>query len=57
VAGYRLSFLISAGIILLAGLLVAALMHPRAERDPRLHEAAAADSAHVTVAECQLRQC
>jgi EmrB/QacA subfamily drug resistance transporter len=56
VAGYQLSFLISAGIIVLAGLLVAALMHPRAERDPRLHEAAAAASPAVTVAECQLRR-
>ncbi len=57
VAGYQLSFLISAGIILLAVMIVAALMHPRAERVPGLHEAAQAGSPPATVAECQLRKC
>ena len=55
VAGYQLSFLIAAGIMLLAGLIVASMMRPRATRDPGLHEAAA--TSQVTLAECQLRKC
>jgi EmrB/QacA subfamily drug resistance transporter len=55
VAGYQLSFLIAAGVMLLAGLIVASMMRPRATRDPGLHEAAA--TSQVTLAECQLRKC
>jgi len=55
VAGYQLSFLIAAGIMLLAGLIVASMMRPRATRDFGLHEAAA--TSQVTLAECQLRKC
>jgi EmrB/QacA subfamily drug resistance transporter len=57
VAGYRLSFDIAACIMLLAGLVVGTLMHPRAARDPALHEAVAADAPPATLAECQLRRC
>ncbi len=56
-AGYRLSFQIAAGVIVLAGLLVAIQMRPRAKRDPRLHEPAAGGTPQVTLAECQLRNC
>jgi EmrB/QacA subfamily drug resistance transporter len=57
VAGYQLSFLIAAGITVLAGLAVAVLMRPRAARDPLLHEAAAAGPPPVALAESQLRKC
>jgi EmrB/QacA subfamily drug resistance transporter len=57
VAGYQLSFLIATGISVLAGLLVAVLMRPRAARDPVLHEAAAAGAPSPALAECQLRKC
>jgi EmrB/QacA subfamily drug resistance transporter len=56
-AGYRLSFIIAACIILLAGLVVATLMHPRVARDPLLHDAAPADAPQATLAESQLRKC
>jgi MFS family permease len=57
VAGYRLSFLIAAVIMVLAGLIVAIQMHPRAARDAGLHEPAPAGPPPATLAESQLRQC
>jgi EmrB/QacA subfamily drug resistance transporter len=57
VAGYRLSFLIAAGIVVLAGLTVAVQMRPRrTARHPVLHRAAAA-APTVSLAESQLRNC
>jgi len=56
VAGYRLSFLISAGIIVLAALLVTVQMHPRRERVASLHQKSDGTPA-VTLAESQLRKC
>jgi EmrB/QacA subfamily drug resistance transporter len=56
VAGYRLSFLIAAGMIVLAGLVVATLMHPARAHDPALHEAAPAGPPPATLAESQLRK-
>jgi MFS family permease len=41
VAGYRLSFLIAAGIALLAAAVVAGQMRPRVQQHPDLHEVAA----------------
>jgi hypothetical protein len=57
VAGYRLSFQIAAGIIVLAAVIVAVQMRPRkSAREPVLHEAAHATPA-VSAAETQLRNC
>jgi hypothetical protein len=59
VAGYRLSFLIAAAIMLLAGLIVALQMRPRGNvRHPVLHQPAAANTPlPVQLAETQLRNC
>jgi hypothetical protein len=57
VAGYRLSFLIAAGFIVLAGLVVATQMRQARAPDPVLHEAAPAGPPPVTLAESQLRKC
>jgi predicted MFS family arabinose efflux permease len=57
-AGYRLSFLVAAGFMVLAVLIVVVQMRPRgAERHPVLHDAATAAPAAVSVAETQLRNC
>jgi EmrB/QacA subfamily drug resistance transporter len=58
VAGYRLSFLIAAGIMALAGIIVTVQMRPRgAQRDPDLHQASPGAPPAVSLAECQLRNC
>jgi EmrB/QacA subfamily drug resistance transporter len=58
VAGYRLSFLVAAGIMVLAGIIVAVQMRPRGvQRDPALHQASPGDTPAVSLAECQLRNC
>jgi EmrB/QacA subfamily drug resistance transporter len=57
VAGYRLSFLIAAGFILLAGLVVVTQMRQARAPDPALHEAAGTGPPPVTLAESQLRKC
>jgi hypothetical protein len=59
VAAYRLSFLIAAAIMLLAGLIVALQMRPRRNvRHPVLHQPAAANTPQpVQLAETQLRNC
>jgi EmrB/QacA subfamily drug resistance transporter len=57
VAGYRLSFLIAAGFIVLAGLVVATQMRQARAPDPALHEAAPAGPPPVNLAESQLRKC
>jgi MFS family permease len=57
VAGYRLSFLIAAGVTVLAALLVSIQMRPgRGERHPVLHEATPGVPP-VSLAETQLRRC
>jgi Major Facilitator Superfamily len=55
-AGYQLSFLIAAGIIVLAGVVVALQMHPRRRAVASLHPAAEG-TPDVTLAESQLRKC
>jgi len=55
-AGYRLSFLIAAGIIVLAGGVVALQIHPRRGSVTGLH-AVADGTPDVTLAESQLRKC
>jgi EmrB/QacA subfamily drug resistance transporter len=58
VAGYRLSFLIGVGIMVLAGIVVTVQMRPRGgRRDPDLHQASADATPAVSLAECQLRNC
>jgi MFS family permease len=58
VAGYRLSFLIGAGIMLVAGIIVSVQMRPRAgHRHPDLHQGSRSDTPAVSLAECQLRHC
>jgi EmrB/QacA subfamily drug resistance transporter len=57
-AGYRLAFLIAAGLMLLAGVIVAAAMRPRrGARDPGLHQASRNGTPAVSLAESQLRKC
>jgi MFS family permease len=58
VAGYRLSFLISAGIILLAAILVAVQMRARGRpEDADVHKPAPNATPVPVLAECQLRKC
>jgi hypothetical protein len=57
VAGYRLSFLISAGIIVFAAITVAVQMHPRVKQDANLHQPSPDGIPAVSPAECQLRNC
>ena len=55
-AGYRLSFLIAAGIGLIAGAIVTVQVHPRRGRQARLHDAGQG-MPPVTPADAQLRRC
>jgi EmrB/QacA subfamily drug resistance transporter len=57
VAGYRLSFLISAAIMVLSAVIVTIQAHPRVRREPTLHEASPDGAPGVQLAECQLRNC
>jgi EmrB/QacA subfamily drug resistance transporter len=58
VAGYRLSFLIAAGFIVIAGILVGLLMRPRrGPVDPDLHQVTRDGPPVATLAESQLRNC
>jgi EmrB/QacA subfamily drug resistance transporter len=58
VAGYRLSFLISTGIIVFAAALVAVQLRPRGgPEDADVHEPAREAIPVPALAECQLRQC
>ncbi len=56
VAGYRLSFLIAAGIGLIAGVIVTVQVHPRRGRHARLHDAGQGEPP-LTLADAQLRRC
>jgi EmrB/QacA subfamily drug resistance transporter len=58
VAGYRLSFLVSAGIIAVAVLLVVVLLRPRGTpEDADVHQPSPAAVPVPQLAECQLRNC
>jgi EmrB/QacA subfamily drug resistance transporter len=57
VAGYRLSFLIAAGIMVLAGVIVSVQMRPReGQRHPVVHQASEG-TPPPSLAETQLRKC
>jgi EmrB/QacA subfamily drug resistance transporter len=58
VAGYRLTYLVSACVMVFAGLIVAVQMRPRGgARRPLLHAKAADSPVPVPVAQSQLRNC
>jgi hypothetical protein len=58
VAGYRLSFLISAAIMLVAAALVAVQLRPTGQpEDADVHEPARDAEPVPVLAECQLRMC
>ncbi|HTX27296.1 MAG TPA: MFS transporter [Streptosporangiaceae bacterium] len=58
VAGYRLSFLIATGIIVLAAALVAVQLRPKGSpHDTELHQPLASAIPAPALAECQLRRC
>jgi EmrB/QacA subfamily drug resistance transporter len=58
VAGYRLSFLISTGIVVVAAILVTAQLRPRgAPQDAEVHQPSGGAVPAPVLAECQLRKC
>jgi MFS family permease len=58
VAGYRLSFLISAGIIVVAAVLVTIQLRPTGSpHDPEVHQPSGGAVPAPVIAECQLRKC
>jgi EmrB/QacA subfamily drug resistance transporter len=58
VAGYRLSFLISAGIILVAAVLVTIQLRPKGSpHDAEVHQPSGGAVPAPVIAECQLRKC
>jgi hypothetical protein len=58
VAGYQLSFLIAAGLILGAALLVLVQLRPRGSPDDAdVHQPSAGTVPAPVLAECQLRKC
>jgi EmrB/QacA subfamily drug resistance transporter len=58
VAGYRLSFLISTGIVVVAAILVTVQLRPRgAPQDAEVHQPSGGAVPAPVLAECQLRKC
>jgi EmrB/QacA subfamily drug resistance transporter len=58
VAGYRLSFLISTGIVVVAAILVTVQLRPRgAPQDAEVHQPSSGAVPAPVLAECQLRKC